>query len=475
VEEFALASSDRFSFLSGLSHDPALRDIFTPLWAGGTLCVPNPEEFGSPGYLSRWMKREEITIAHVTPAMMQLLTEVVSEVALSPRSNVAASSVRYAFFGGDNLTKRDVSRFQNLFPSATCVNFYGATETPQAMGHFVIPQPREKGYGDEITTENIPLGRGIEGVQLLVLNDAEQLAGSGEVGEIHVRTPYLAKGYLGNNALTQQRFVANPFNKIAGDRLYKTGDRGRYLPDGTLEFIGRADHQVKIRGFRIEPGEIETVLSQHPAVRETVVVARGEVENPKSETCGERVRSVGNPKSPDPSTPLRAGKRLVAYVVSRQRQAPAANDLRDFVKKKLPEYMVPSAFVFLDALPLTPNGKVDRRTLPAPDRWLALEEGYATPRTPVEERLAKIWTEVLKVERVGIHDNFFRLGGHSLKATQLMSRLREAFQVEVPLRKLFEIPTVAELAESIEAMRFMAERPQQADSIAGPGRERGEI
>jgi len=214
--------------------------------------------------------------------------------------------------------------------------------------------------------------------------------------------------------------------------LYKTGDLARYLPDGNIEFLGRLDHQVKIRGFRVELEEVETVLAQHPKVREAVVLARE--DNPA-----------------DPSASLRAGKRLVAYVIPNQGFAPTINELRSFLKEKLPEYMVPSAFVFLDTLPLTPNGKIDRKALPTPDQSRPeLDQSFVAPRTPVEETIVEIWAEVLKVEKVGIHDNFFDLGGHSLLATQVMSRLREGLGVDLPLRALFEAPTIAELALRVE-------------------------
>ena len=373
------------------------------------------------------MKREKITIVHLAPTMIQLLNESGSKGGVSPANNGAASSLRYAFFGGDSLTKRDLSKFKSLFPSATCVNFYGATETPQAMGYFVIPQNGDTGVAGEITTEKIPLGRGIEGAQLLVLNDTEQLAGIGELGQIYVRTPYLAKGYLRNNALTEQRFIVNPFNKIPGDRLYKTGDSGRYLADGSVEYVGRTDHQVKIRGFRIELGEIETVLCQNPAIRQSVVLVREEI--------------------PD-------DKRLVAYVVSRQGEALATKDLRDFLKKKLPDYMVPSAFVIVDSLTLTPNGKIDRKALPIPDHnRTELEESYVAPRTRVEKLLAGIWADVLKIERVGIHDNFFDLGGHSLLALRLFAEIEKRFKKRLPLSSLFQRATIQHLASVISQPR----------------------
>jgi thioesterase domain-containing protein/acyl carrier protein len=399
------------------------------------------------------MKREEITIAHLTPAMVQLMTEIGIEAPVNGGNNIFPSSLRYAFFGGDTLTKRDVSRFQDLFPSATCINFYGATETPQAMGYFIIPKQKDNVHDDAIAKETIPLGRGIEGVQLLVLNDARQLTGTGELGEIHVRTPYLARGYLGDNALTQQRFITNPFTGIPGDRLYKTGDKGRYLSDGSLDFVGRTDHQVKIRGFRIELGEIEAVLGQHPAVRQTVVVAREDpteehfaAENPKPKTRTELSRSI----DPSRASRLKSDKRLVAYVVLDQEPPSTLSDLRRFLHEKLPDYMVPSVFVFLDALPLTPNGKVDRRALPAPNQAKPeLKQNFVAPRSPVEERLAVIWAQVLGVKQVGVTDNFFDVGGHSLLAVRLFAEIEKEFKKRLLLSSLFQGATIEHLADLI--------------------------
>jgi acyl carrier protein len=283
------------------------------------------------------------------------------------------------------------------------------------------------------------LGRGITDVQLLVLNDARLLAGIGELGEIYVRTPYLTEGYLDDAALTQERFLTNPFTNRPGDRLYKTGDVARYRPDGDIEFLGRTDEQVKVRGFRIEPGEIAAALRQHAAVREAAVIAREDVP-------GER--------------------RLVAYVVPASAQAPTASDLRRFLQATLPEYMLPAAFVWLDALPLTPNGKVDRGALPAPDRARPELEGtFVAPRTPVEEVVTGIWAEVLGLGRIGVHDNFFELGGHSLLATRVMARLLRAFQVEVPLRRLFEAPTVAGLAKAVEQARGNGAGPRPSTIV----------
>ena len=227
----------------------------------------------------------------------------------------------------------------------------------------------------------------------------------------------MARGYLNRPELTKERFLDDPFSSRSGARLYKTGDLARYLPDGNIEFLGRGDQQVKIRGFRIELGEIEAALRQHPVVREAAVLAR---EDPPG----------------GPSASLRREKRLVAYVAAES----TAEELRRFLKDKLPEYMVPAHFVFLNSIPLTPNGKIDRKALPAPDRTRPeLDKAFVAPRTPTEELLAEIWVQLLHLERVGVHDNFFDLGGHSLLATQAVSRIREVFQVEIPLRRLFEV------------------------------------
>jgi acyl carrier protein len=235
--------------------------------------------------------------------------------------------------------------------------------------------------------------------------------------------------------LTAERFIQNPFAR-SGTRLYKTGDLARYLPDGNLEFLGRIDHQVKIRGFRVELGEIETVLGQHPSVREVVI-------NVREEATGSR--------------------RLIAYIIPAKGPAATVTELRNFLKQTLPQYMIPSAYVMLEALPLTPSGKVDRRALPAPDQVRPeLRNSFEAPRTPLEEMLAQIWTEVLGVEHAGIHDNFFDLGGHSLLATQVISRLGDIFQVGIPLRYLFEAPTVAGLAKHLETIRQTMQNLQES-------------
>ncbi|MFL6261097.1 MAG: non-ribosomal peptide synthase/polyketide synthase [Thermoanaerobaculia bacterium] len=394
---FGLTEDDRFSLLSGLAHDPLLRDVFTPLWVGATLCIPDAQEMESGRRLAGWMGGQGVTVSHLTPALAELL-------ATAPAEN-GVPSLRHAFFGGDLLRRRTVEGLRRLAGAAACVNFYGATETPQAMGWLPLdaaPSGREE----------VPVGRGIEGVQLLVLNASGDLAGIGESGEIHIRTPYLSQGYLGDEALTRERFLAN--------RLYRTGDLGRYLPDGTVEFAGRKDGQVKLRGFRIELGEIEAALAAHPRVLTAAVLLL-------ETAAGE--------------------KRLAAYVVPNDATAPPAAELRTFLGQRLPDYMVPAAFVELPALPLTPNGKLDRRRLPAPDWSAAPEAGPVDPlQDPIEEVVCEILAELLGRERVGRSASFFELGGHSLLAARLLAQVETAFGVSLSLREVFLAPTAAGIA-----------------------------
>jgi acyl carrier protein len=321
--------------------------------------------------------------------------------------------------GGETVLESDFVRFKEHFsPECIFFNLYGSTESTINLLYSVSTE-------SEVTRSALPVGYPVEETEVLLLDQAGRRA---EVyGEIGIRSAHVALGYWQRPEMTGAAFVADP--EGGAKRIYRAGDMGRLLPDGSIGFLGRKDFQVKIRGFRIELGEVEAVLSQHPGVRESIVLVR-------EDQPGE--------------------KRLVGYVVLHQKQGLAIDELRSFLKQKLPDYMVPSAFVMLEALPLTPNGKVDRRSLPAPDQTRPeLWEAFVAPRTPVEELLAGIWAEVLKLERVGVYDNFFDLGGHSLLAIQVVSRLRVAFQVELPLRSLFEAPTIAGLAVAIVQRQAM--------------------
>ena len=312
-----------------------------------------------------------------------------------------------------------MTQLKQLAPSITCVNLYGATETQRAVGHYVADTVATKS-----SKQVLPLGTGIKDVQLLVLNQSMQLCGVGELGEIYFRSPYVAKGYLGDEALTRARFIINPFTKLVNDRIYRTGDLGRYLPDGNVEHAGRADRQIKIRGFRIEPAEIEAALIQGGFAREAVVML--------------------SEKS--------ASKTLIAYLVPADDSPTTPDKLREYLNGRLPAYMVPRAFVTLRSLPLTPNGKLDRRALPEPGFDAPIVDNqHAAPQTPLQEQLISIWKTVLDIPGLGIHDNFFELGGHSLIAVPLFAQIEKQFGKRLPLATLFRAPTVAQLAAAIES------------------------
>jgi acyl carrier protein len=331
--------------------------------------------------------------------------------------DLTLDSVRVILVSGEVLSLSDCKKALEVFTDrVSLVNQYGPTEGTMVSSYYPITEAWTK-QGAAL------IGRPISNCRIHILDEHLNPVPIGVPGELHIGGVGLARGYLNLPELTGAKFIRDPFRDEQGARLYKTGDLGRYLPDGNIEFLGRRDYQVKVRGFRVELGEIEAVLSQHPAAREAVVVAR-------DDTPEER--------------------RLVAYLVVDREPAPAAAELRSYLIEKLPDYMVPSSFVMTDAIPRLPNGKVNRGALRAPDQSRPeLERPFVSPRTLVEEVLAGTWAEVLHLEQVGVHDNFFELGGHSLLATRIMSRLRQAFQIDLPLRYIFEAPTVAGLAASI--------------------------
>ncbi len=426
IASFGLSAADRFSLLSGLAHDPLLRDVCTPLVLGATLMIPEPDDLAS-ARLAQWMARERITVAHLTPALGQVLARGASAGPDAARM----PALRWLFFGGDRLTRRDVDAAREWAPGARCVNFYGTTETPQAMGwHEVAPGAA----GESPASEVYPVGRGIDGVQLLVLNRAGVHCGIGELGEIHVRTPYLTQGYLGDPMLTRERYLQNPFSDRNGDRMYRTGDLGRYRIDGTVDFVGRADEQVKIRGHRVEPAEIEAILRGHDAVGDALALVLG----------GE------------------SGGRLVAYVVARNGERPDPRDLRVFLRERLPEFMIPSAYVVLDRMPLTANGKIDRAALPPPelrasDADSADDEG--APQTTTEKMIATVWQELLQIDRVTVFDNFLDLGGHSLLGLEMIARVKRQYGVEIRPRELMFQSLGQVAASCAERMITPAEKP----------------
>jgi amino acid adenylation domain-containing protein len=402
--EYAVKASDRATQVASPAFDASVWEIWPYLTAGASIHIPDEETRVSPGKLLPWLAGKRITLSFIpTPLAEAMLNEPWPE----------GCALRALLTGGDKLHRCPGEQF-----ACPLINHYGPTENTVVTTSAAVPR------GVSNATAMPPIGRPSSNTQVYVLDRHLQLAPIGVAGELHIGGAGLARGYLNRPGLTAEKFIRNPFNGDPDSRLYKTGDLVRWLPDGNLEFLGRIDHQVKVRGNRIELGEIESVLGRHPAVRQSIVLLRGDG---------------------------RDDKRLLAWVVPALEQLPTSENLREFLRQKLPDYMLPAAFVFLDTLPLTPNGKVDRAALQSPELDTKSESAFARPRTSTEEMLAGIWWAVLGVKQIGVHDNFFALGGHSLLAAQVISRVRNAFQVELPLRDLFDAPTVAGLAQRIDA------------------------
>jgi len=405
-EAYGLGPSDRVLQKTPFSFDVSVWEFFWPLLAGAELVVARSGGHRDPQYLAELIAGQEITTLHFVPAMLRSFLE-------SGGARYCAS-VRRVFCSGEALPHDLLTHFFAQ-SAAELHNLYGPTEAAVDVTYWAC----DPAYG----AGKVPIGRPIANARVYVLDRRLQPVPVGVAGELHIAGAGVARGYLGRPDLTAERFIPDPFAAEPGGRLYKTGDLVRYLADGNLEFLGRLDDQVKIRGFRVEPGEVEAALARHPAVREGAVAVR-------EGAAGE--------------------KRLVAYLVPRQPSSPAVGEVWRALRRQLPEHMIPAAFVVLEALPLTPSGKIDRRALPAPDSARPeLGAAYLAPRTPLEETLAEIWSRSLGLERVGIRDNFFELGGHSLLATRIVARIRQALQIEVPLRTFFEAPSIAELSDAL--------------------------
>ncbi|HEV3050180.1 MAG TPA: AMP-binding protein, partial [Longimicrobium sp.] len=399
-EAFGIGEGDVMPALASYAFDIWLFEALLPLTSGAAVRLVERERVLDVPALVEEIA--DATLVHAVPALMRQVVQAERE---TPR----LARLRRAFVGGDRVPADLLAEMREVLPSAETYVLYGPTEgTILASTHSVPEDGMVEGH---------PIGRPLGNVRLYVCDALGSPQPAGVPGELLIGGAGVARGYLGRAGLTAERFVPDPFSLEGGARLYRTGDRGRWRVDGTLEFLGRVDAQVKVRGFRIEPGEIEAALRGHESVTDCAVVAREDVP-------GDR--------------------RLVAYVVGGVK----VDELREYLRGSLPEYMVPAAFVLLEQLPLTPNGKLDRKALPAPE-YAADADRYVAPRTPVEEVIAGIWAEVLKVERVGVHDNFFALGGHSLLAVTLVERMRRR-GVRADVRALFLTPTVAELAAAVE-------------------------
>jgi amino acid adenylation domain-containing protein len=405
-ETFAIGPHDRCAQLTALSFDPLLRDVFLPLTSGATLCLPSKHDELEPASVLSWLAREKVSVLHTVPSRAQSWLA-------DAMPGLEFPHLRLTFFSGEPLTGSLVNRWRALTASEI-VNLYGPTETTMIKCCYRVPADVSPGIQ--------PAGVPLPDTQALVLNGDGALCGIGEPGEIVIRTPFRTLGYI--NSVEEQRksFVKNPFRDDDSDLLYRTGDRGRYRFDGSLEIGSRLDDQVKINGVRVEPAEVTAVLAQHPAVKACAVIAR---QDERGENC------------------------LAAYLVPADDNAFSVSVVRGYLIRRLPIAMLPAAFVMVQALPLTANGKLDRRALPEPDGDRVMQDAFVAPRSPTEHALALLWSELLKREQIGVHDNFFDLGGHSLLATQVISRVRKTFEADLPLRALFESPTVAGLSELV--------------------------
>ena len=430
-EVFGFTENDRFAMLSGVAYSHLHRDVFTCVDLGATIFIPTPSEARSPDQLADWLERNAITVLHLTPALGQLLTT-------GMRTRLPA--VRRVFFGGDVLTIGNVAQMRELAPNAILGSFYGATETQRAVGYYEITDDPSIG-----SSRTVPLGKGIRDVQLLVLSKSGQLAGLGELGEVFVRSPHLATGYISDDALTQRMFIISPFTSDPADRLYRTGELGRYMLDGNVEWAGRKDRCVNIRGFRVELEEIELVLNNHPAVKNAAVVLQAfderSYKTPESgrSDFASRKFKIEN---------LKSESRLTAYIATDEESQSLEDLLRAYLSARLPDYMIPAHFVILSSLPLSPNGKINYGALP-PIRSSA-DSAATAPRNDIELKLQAIFAEVLERSDIGIDDNFFRLGGHSLLAARAAARIGDAFSgLSLTLSDFLTAPTVKDLAGKI--------------------------
>jgi acyl-coenzyme A synthetase/AMP-(fatty) acid ligase len=414
VAVLRLTADDVVAQTAPQSFDVSVWQMLAPLLVGARVEVFADEIAFDPARLLEAVEGRGVTVLQLVPSLLRATLE---HAVRNGARCVSLPRLRWLLTTGEALPPDLCRMWFACQPRVPMLNAYGPTECTDDVAFHVL---REAPGPEEV---RVPIGRVVANMRIYVLDEAMRPVAPGLTGELFVGGAGVGTGYLGKPGLTASSFVPDPFGGRAGARLYRTGDRVRQRPDGSLDFLGRLDHQVKIRGHRIEPGEIQAVLAEQPGVRDCAVVARGAD---------------------------RQGERLVAYVVADSQAPPVAAGLREALRRALPEYMVPSAFVVLDALPLTPNGKLDRASLPEPPAARPdVASSYASPSTPVEQTLTAIWEELLGLEGLGVNDNFFELGGHSLLAMRLLSRINETFAVDLALRQVFDSPTIEGLAMAV--------------------------
>ncbi|NMG21590.1 non-ribosomal peptide synthetase [Brasilonema bromeliae] len=414
-QALGITAEDVYLHTASIAFSSSVRQLMVPLAAGATVKIATSEQRTDPKALFAAIQQHDVTVIDIVPSYWRNCIHTLATLEPRTRQALLDNKLRLIVSASEPLMSDIPTQWTFGFKhQARLINMFGQTETCGIVATYPIPAQQHE------RVKIVPLGRPIPNTQIYLLDSHMQPVPIGIAGELHIGGLGLARGYLNRPELTEEKFIPDLFSQKEGARLYKTGDLARYLPDGSIEFIGRSDYQVKIRGFRIELGEVEAVLNQHPAVLQSVVVAR-------EDKSGE--------------------KRLVAYVVPNQKTTVTITELRRFLKKKLPEYMVPFAFVLLEALPLTPSGKVNRSTLPAPDLVKQdLQATFVAPHDDLEKTLSQIWEEVLGIQPIGVRDDFFDLGGHSLLAVRLFAQIEKKFDKKLPLATLFQSGSVEALA-----------------------------
>jgi len=426
-DTYGLTASDRVLQKTPFSFDVSVWEFFWPLMTGARLVIARPEGHKDPSYLVQRIREEGITTLHFVPSMLRAFLEA--------EGVEECSSVKRVICSGEALPYELQERFFGRLGLTELHNLYGPTEAAVDVTWW----PCERGSARKV----VPIGRPVANTRMYVLDSSLNPVPVGVPGELYIGGVQVGRGYWGRPELTAEKFIPDPF--VPGGRLYKTGDLSRWLPDGVIEYLGRNDFQVKVRGLRIELGEIEAALSEHVTVGQAVVVSREEIPG---------------------------DVRLVAYLVPRADASPSVADLRIFLKDRLPEYMIPSAFVILPSLPLNPSGKVDRKALPAPERMRSsLATQYEAPRTEVEAMIADLWKDVLRLEKVGVHDNFFDLGGHSLLLVQVQARLERHLKRKLAVVDLFQYPSIETLSRHLTSDEDVAPARERIDSRADRQRQ----
>ncbi|KPA18702.1 peptide synthetase [Candidatus Magnetomorum sp. HK-1] len=417
IDEFGLDENIKVSQLSLTTVDVIFRDIFTPLISGGTVCIPDPKNFTNIKHLLKWIDQSKISLIHTVPSIFRLIYKEIESQFQTENlfPNELFLSLKYILLVGEELYGNDVVRWMDIFEKRIeLVNLYGATETLAKVFYRIKEKPHE-------TNKIVPLGKPISKTAVLILNDSNELCRLGEIGQIHIKSPFLTKGYYNAPNLTKDSFIQNPLNTENLDIIYKTGDLGRYFSDRSIEFVGRLDRQVKINALRIELNEIEQVIMTYDKIEQTLVIAHKTQDFEAKLTC---------------------------YYTEKNKIS--TTHLRDYLLKILPNYMIPSFFVLMDDFPLNINGKIDKKALPKPEEVIYEDIKYVSPTDDTEKKLEEIWGEILNLKKVGVNNSFFQIGGNSLSALKVISQLYKIFETEINIKDFFENPTIKELSELIK-------------------------